>query len=157
MIYFPMHGLRRYIPLSWRVKRAIKGLDAAARQKRIFHLWFHPTNLADQMEAMFTGLRAILEHARSLRANEELVILPMGSLAPVSALPRFSDEQVEARSPWSAATWRSFHSFWGWRLRTPGAKAGKAVRAYRTPQAVAISTSAHPIENRYSYPNGSSG
>jgi hypothetical protein len=82
MIYFPMHGVRRFIPISLRVKRAIKGLDAAARQKRIFHLWFHPTNLADQTETMFTGLRMILEHARSLRARDELTILPMGSLAP---------------------------------------------------------------------------
>ena len=86
MIYFPAHGFRRFIPLSLRVKRAIKGLNAAARQKQIFHFRFHPTNLADQMGAMLTGLRTILEHACSLRARDELTILPMGSLAPVSSL-----------------------------------------------------------------------
>lgn len=85
MIYFPMHGLRRYIPLSRRVKRAIKGLDTAARQKQIFHLWFHPTNLADQTEKMFEGLREILEHAAGLRAQGALSILPMESLVPASA------------------------------------------------------------------------
>jgi hypothetical protein len=82
MIYFPMHGFRRYIPLSWRVKRARKGLDEAVRQKRVFHLWFHPTNLADGMEAMFAGLRTILEHAVSLRARQQLDILPMMALVP---------------------------------------------------------------------------
>ena len=86
MLYFPAHGFRRFIPLSFRVKRAIKGLNAAARQKQIFHFRLHPTNLADQMGAMFAGLRTILEHACSLRARHELMVLPMGSLAPASSL-----------------------------------------------------------------------
>lgn len=87
MIYFPMHGFRRYIPVSLRVKRAIKGLNAAARRRRIFHLWFHPTNLADQMEPMFDGLRAILEHASRLRERGEIEVLSMRAMiAPHSAV-----------------------------------------------------------------------
>jgi peptidoglycan/xylan/chitin deacetylase (PgdA/CDA1 family) len=86
MIYFPMHGIRRYIPMSLRVRRAIKGLNAAAREKRVFHLWLHPTNLADQTETMFDGLRAILKHAHALRARRDLEILPMGKLATISSL-----------------------------------------------------------------------
>jgi hypothetical protein len=80
MIYFPKHGIRRYIPLSLRVKRAKKGIDAAVRQHRIFHLWFHPTNLADSADEMIDGLRTILEYATSLRDRDELRILPMGSV-----------------------------------------------------------------------------
>jgi peptidoglycan/xylan/chitin deacetylase (PgdA/CDA1 family) len=80
MIYFPNHGFRRHIPISLRVKRAMKGLKAAVRQKKIFHLWFHPTNLADDMEAMFAGLRAILSNAREWQARGELAILPMGDV-----------------------------------------------------------------------------
>lgn len=86
MIYFPMHGLRKHIPVSLRVKRAIKGLNAAAREKKIFHLWFHPTNLADGTEEMFAGLRRIFEHASLLRSRDQLSILPMGSLVPEAAL-----------------------------------------------------------------------
>ncbi len=71
MLYFPMHGIRRMVPLNLRVARAIKGLDAAVRSKRIFHLWFHPTNLADEMETMFQGLRNIFEYADSLRDRNE--------------------------------------------------------------------------------------
>lgn len=82
MFYFPMHGRRRYLPLALRVNRAVKGLQAAARQRRIFHLWFHPTNLADETERMFAGLRAILARAADLRARGELTIAPMGALAP---------------------------------------------------------------------------
>ena len=81
MIYFPMHGLRRHIPLSVRVNRAKKGLRAAARQRKVFHLWFHPTNLADEPDRMFAGLREILRAAAGLRRRGELDIEPMGALA----------------------------------------------------------------------------
>ncbi len=81
MIYFPMHGLRRYLPVRLRVLRAVKGLNAAVRRKRVFHLWFHPTNLADQIESMFSGLRSILEHACRLRDRGDLVFHTMAALA----------------------------------------------------------------------------
>ena len=86
MVYFPMNGWRRLVPVSVRVRRAVKGLEAAARERRVFHLWFHPTNLADHMDAMFAGLRAILERAAALRARGELAIRPMEALVP-AAIP----------------------------------------------------------------------
>jgi peptidoglycan/xylan/chitin deacetylase (PgdA/CDA1 family) len=79
MLYFPMHGHRRHIPMSVRVRRAVKGVERAARERKIFHLWFHPTNLADEPEAMFQGLRSIFERVDNLRAQRELVVLPMAS------------------------------------------------------------------------------
>ena len=79
-IYFPMHGVRRHIPLSLRVKRAVKGLNAAAQEKKIFHLWFHPTNMADEADAMFAGLRQILEHADALKERGELRYATMKEL-----------------------------------------------------------------------------
>jgi hypothetical protein len=82
MIYFPMHGFRRWLPLSARVRRAVKGLDAAAGQRKVFHLWFHPTNLAEQTETMFAGLRAVLRHASELRRRGRLAFLPMRELVP---------------------------------------------------------------------------
>jgi len=81
MIYFPMHGARRHIPMSRRVRRARKGLDAAVRTGRVFHLWFHPTNLADAPEAMFRGLREVFTIVRGLRQAGRLSIETMGSLA----------------------------------------------------------------------------
>jgi peptidoglycan/xylan/chitin deacetylase (PgdA/CDA1 family) len=81
MIYFPMHGLRKHIPVEFRVRRARKGLDAAVREKRIFHLWFHPTNLADEPEEMFRGLRLIFEYARDLRQRGLMNYRNMGGLA----------------------------------------------------------------------------
>lgn len=87
MIYFPMHGLRRLVPLSLRVRRARKGLAAAVRQGRVFHLWTHPTNLAFSAEAMFRGLRTILEEMADLRARGLLEVRPMGELVAREAVP----------------------------------------------------------------------
>jgi peptidoglycan/xylan/chitin deacetylase (PgdA/CDA1 family) len=97
MIYFPMHGFRRYIPVSLRVARAVKGLDAAAARKQIFHLWFHPTNLAFEPEQMLGGLRRILHHAASLRARGALAILPMGSIVPAAPGEDSKEEESAAR------------------------------------------------------------
>ena len=60
----------------------MKGLDAAARTKRILHLWFHPTNLADEPDRMFAGLRDILAYAARLRARGLLDTRCMGSFVP---------------------------------------------------------------------------
>jgi peptidoglycan/xylan/chitin deacetylase (PgdA/CDA1 family) len=85
MMYFPMHGRRRHIPVSRRVRRAVKGLDRAAEEKRVFHLWFHPTNLADEVDLMFAGLRSIFEHADRLRRGGDLTFAPMGAIAAAPA------------------------------------------------------------------------
>jgi peptidoglycan/xylan/chitin deacetylase (PgdA/CDA1 family) len=81
MMYFPSNGLRRLIPVERRVKRALRGIDAAARTTRIFHLWFHPTNLADNTDKMFDGLEEIFAHARRLADDGQLRIMPMGDIA----------------------------------------------------------------------------
>jgi len=93
-IYFPMYGLRRFVPMQLRIGRALKGLHAAARRRRIFHLWFHPTNLADQTDAMFAGLRQILRRAAELRQRGQLAILTMSEIA----------EGCESNQPGAAAT-----------------------------------------------------
>jgi hypothetical protein len=80
-IYFPRHGLRRFVPMQLRIRKALKGLAEAARRRRIFHLWFHPTNLAHGTDAMIAGLRQILGRAAELRRTGELEILTMSQIA----------------------------------------------------------------------------
>jgi peptidoglycan/xylan/chitin deacetylase (PgdA/CDA1 family) len=88
MLYFPMRGPRRYIPLSVRVRRAVKGLERAAAECQILHLWLHPTNLADESERMFAGLRSIFEHVDRLRTTSQIVVAPMGELVPHPTVQR---------------------------------------------------------------------
>jgi peptidoglycan/xylan/chitin deacetylase (PgdA/CDA1 family) len=84
MVYVPMHGVRRFIPVSRRVQRAIKGLNAA-RRGGLFHLWTHPTNLVDGMEPMMKGLRDILTYAARLRDAGELRFVTVGEAAELAA------------------------------------------------------------------------
>lgn len=81
MLYFPMHGRRRHLPLALRIARARKGIAAAIAAAAVFHLWTHPTNLADPMAPMFRGLRRILEAVRAERERGRLEVLTMGEVA----------------------------------------------------------------------------
>jgi peptidoglycan/xylan/chitin deacetylase (PgdA/CDA1 family) len=90
MIYFPAHGLRRFLPLSLRVRRAQRGLRAAVREGRVFHLWTHPTNLADETEAMFGGLRRILEDMAELRSRGLMEVRTLGELLPPGEDPSWA-------------------------------------------------------------------
>ncbi len=83
--FLPYHGLRRAIPLSRRVKRAIRGIDEAVLQRRVSHLWLHPLNLADAPSAMLEALRSVLTHAARRRDRGELDIVPMAELAARAA------------------------------------------------------------------------
>lgn len=81
MMFFPAHGLRKYVPMSFRVKRAQRGLDAAVRANQVFHLWFHPINLAHETERLLEAMEEILEYAASLRRAGKLRFRTMGDLA----------------------------------------------------------------------------
>lgn len=85
MVYFPAHGVRRFIPMRTRVGRALKGLDAAVRTHRVFHLWMHPTNVADDVDGMLGGFRDIMRHAAALRDAGRLDILPMAAVAATAS------------------------------------------------------------------------
>jgi peptidoglycan/xylan/chitin deacetylase (PgdA/CDA1 family) len=92
MMLFPMRGPRRYIPVSVRVRRAVKGLERAAAEGRIFHLWFHPTNLVDEQEQMIAGLRSVFECVDRLRRASRIAVAPMREVVtkatPSAAQPR---------------------------------------------------------------------
>jgi peptidoglycan/xylan/chitin deacetylase (PgdA/CDA1 family) len=81
MILFPMHGGRRHIPVSRRILRMQKGVLGAVRDRRVFHLWFHPTNLADEMDQMFGALRTTFQEVARLRREGALEVRTMDQLA----------------------------------------------------------------------------
>lgn len=87
MLYTPSYGIRKLIPVGLRVARAQKGLRAAVRERRIFHLWLHPTDLVERKEAMLSGLRRIFEKAAEMRAAGDIEVLTMGALAARLSAP----------------------------------------------------------------------
>jgi hypothetical protein len=75
--FLPRDGVRRWIPLQRRVKRSIRGLDAAARARRVFHLYFHPINFATEPGPMLAALGQVLDHAARLRDAGKIEVRPM--------------------------------------------------------------------------------
>jgi len=59
MLYAPYGGVWNLVPLSRRVLQAKKGVLAAVSKKGLFHLWFHPSNLATSA-LLWEGLEEIL-------------------------------------------------------------------------------------------------
>ncbi len=83
------NGLRRLVtPLSVRVKNRL-GLEAAKRQRKLFHLWFHPSNFYYETDRQLAVLESIVAGASRMRDRGQLEIAPMSSFAPApSRAPR---------------------------------------------------------------------
>jgi hypothetical protein len=79
--FLPISGIRRGIPVRQRVRRAIRGTEQAARDRRISHFWFHPINLSDDPARLLSAIRRIVEHAARLRDQGRLEILSMDEIA----------------------------------------------------------------------------
>jgi peptidoglycan/xylan/chitin deacetylase (PgdA/CDA1 family) len=71
----------RYMPLSvwgWQQSRRLRH---AARNRGLFHLWFHPHNLLDEPETALGTLEKILVTANELRGHGQLDNLTMTDLS----------------------------------------------------------------------------
>lgn len=72
---------RAWLPVGVWARRPIARLRQAARERSLFHLWFHPYNVtADQARALAALDRVCAEAAR-LRDAGRLDVLTMGALA----------------------------------------------------------------------------
>ena len=81
MLLLSRVGVRRLVPIQARVRKARKGLRRAVREDKVFHLWFHPFNLAVDRGAMLAALDEVLQEATRLRSAGQLTIRLMGALA----------------------------------------------------------------------------
>ena len=81
MALYTRTGLRRLVASRSLVRKAVRALDRAAAERRLFHLWFHPSNLAHRTEAQLGVLEDILRHAARLRAGGRLEVWSLGDVA----------------------------------------------------------------------------
>ena len=68
-----LEGLRR--------KRITKALDHAARNGRIFHLWWHPHNFGTDLDENIRFLDSVLGHFNALRSTHGMQSMTMGDVA----------------------------------------------------------------------------
>jgi peptidoglycan/xylan/chitin deacetylase (PgdA/CDA1 family) len=80
MFFLSRDGFRRAIPIRSRVQQAKRGLLRAAKRAELFHLWFHPFNLASDLR-LLAGLEEILNYASRLSASGALSIATMQQAA----------------------------------------------------------------------------
>ncbi|MDP2999828.1 MAG: polysaccharide deacetylase family protein [Bryobacterales bacterium] len=64
-----------------RLARVCSGLEYAARKRRIYHLWFHPEELAMDQDRNLAALETVLAHFAMLRERGEMESVHMGELA----------------------------------------------------------------------------
>ena len=81
MYFVSARGLRRYLSKMIRYKKAKLGIDTAIKEKKIFHLWTHPTDLVDNKEVLMEEFEAIIEYAHRMRKKGQLEIKTMKQIA----------------------------------------------------------------------------
>jgi len=80
MLFRSLNGPMAFLPMSWRIRRAVNGLHRAAETGTVFQLWFHPWHIANGAERLINGLSAILEQATRLRELDMIDILTLGDV-----------------------------------------------------------------------------
>lgn len=80
-VFRPRNGAWAWTPDMSQRSRAYKGLDKAAETGRIFHLWFHPFNLAHDIDHHLSLLEDVFTYANSLRTDDKLKIMPLSDVA----------------------------------------------------------------------------
>lgn len=81
--YFYPHreGWSKLIPLGLTIHKINLGLEKAARENSMFHLWFHAFNLASDPDRLLDGLETVFERVASMREAGRLSNPVMGELA----------------------------------------------------------------------------
>jgi peptidoglycan/xylan/chitin deacetylase (PgdA/CDA1 family) len=79
--YPPADRWWKLLPVSLQVGKARQGLRQAAKQRQIFHLWFHPFNLASNPDKLLGGLERIFSEVSRYREDGLLDNPTMGEMA----------------------------------------------------------------------------
>lgn len=94
-IFRPDRGPWGLTPAATPVVRARKGLDRAAKTGRVFHLWFHPFNMASDPDHHLGLFEQILSYADELRETGRLEIRPLSGVARAFRDGRWRDDGME--------------------------------------------------------------
>jgi peptidoglycan/xylan/chitin deacetylase (PgdA/CDA1 family) len=79
-VYPHARGWAKWLPVSFRARKAARGIQRAIDEQALFHLWFHPFDLASNPR-LLDGIEAILRTVDRERSRGRLRNLTMGELA----------------------------------------------------------------------------
>lgn len=81
MYFVSGRGLKRYIPKNLRFIKSKLGIDSAIKNKKVFHIWFHPIDFVDDSKKLFSDFEKILKYATKMRIQNKLKVLNMGQIS----------------------------------------------------------------------------
>ncbi|NUP05117.1 MAG: polysaccharide deacetylase family protein [Polyangiaceae bacterium] len=79
-------GVRRTIRPSVMRQKLVRATQRAAEQKKVFHLWFHPSNFYDETDTQLAILESALAEAAALRDKGNFAVLRMGDFAAAASV-----------------------------------------------------------------------
>lgn len=80
MYFVSSRGLRKFIPFGLRYFKSVWGINNAIKQKKIFHLWFHPIDFVDNSKLLLKEFEMILQYASKQRSKNLLDIESMSGI-----------------------------------------------------------------------------
>jgi peptidoglycan/xylan/chitin deacetylase (PgdA/CDA1 family) len=94
------YSVRRKGLESARLRRIAGGIQAAAEQRGIFHLWWHPHNFGAQTNENLDFLRNVLEIFAACRKSHGMRSLSMADVADVLTKDEASEECQATATAW---------------------------------------------------------
>ncbi len=74
-------GIQKILLPAQAVRKFVWGIRAAAKQKKIFHLWFHPSNFSYDTDTQFDIFENMLKHLARARDEGAIEVMTMGACA----------------------------------------------------------------------------
>lgn len=81
MYFLSSRGWRKLLPEKIRIWKAQASIRKAVKEKKVFHLWFHPVDLADNSISLLKTLEQILRYAKKEQKKGGLDILSMQQIS----------------------------------------------------------------------------
>lgn len=85
LLFISRRGVQRLLPPKQAIRKIVWGLRAAAREKKVFHLWFHPSNFSYDTETQFFIFEEVLKEVSRLRDKGVLDVHTMYSCSKEAA------------------------------------------------------------------------
>jgi peptidoglycan/xylan/chitin deacetylase (PgdA/CDA1 family) len=99
MFLRPYSERRRSFELA-RHRRIAGGIQAAAEQRGIFHLWWHPHNFGAQTDQNLEFLRRVLDVFAECRSKQGMQSLSMAGVADLLAPDQSAERHAVPAVPW---------------------------------------------------------
>jgi len=77
-------GFRKFISKNIRYSRAVNGINLAIKRKKVFHMWTHPIDFADDTEKLLNDFEKTIKYVKEKKDNNELEVLTMRQLIQYS-------------------------------------------------------------------------